>query len=188
MRQYSDEIDRLMMKPERLVRLKANTDGHTESILRVRDLKDSDITGGLDAENPNQIPLLRAGLLYMFDAVDECGSLLADDVSALAGYWKTMALRRACEFGMARELSRSTGDLPFFATLLGRSSLISAEFAKQLTWDQYLMIHLCEQAAYGDSSHTDDLVAIQIEEFDTVFDYTWRQVTGSGGGDSSGQN
>lgn len=41
-----------------------------------------------------------------------------------------------------------------------------------------ILNHLCEQAAHGDNTGVANLLAVQREEFECVFDYPWCQAVG----------
>ena len=50
--------------------------------------------------------------------------------------------------------------------------------AKQLNWDPYLFVGLCEQEKFGATQNRRTLSQLQRIEFDALFDYVWRQSVG----------
>jgi len=60
------------------------------------------------------------------------------------------------------------------AVLRGRSA-VSADMARQENWDPYLLTGQCEQAVHGADELVAEMLKLQVIEFETLFDYCWRQ-------------
>src|SRR5438132_7754165 len=174
MSHYSDFIDRLRARDDLLQKLHPTEPGDTEALLAVRNATDEALTGGKPVAGRATFPLVRAALLYAFDAIDESHRIVQDAGGDLAAYLHGMIHRREGDFDNARYWFRRSGALPFFDELRRAAGGESADVAKQMSWDPYLFTGLCEQEKFGDDSHHDELVKLQRTEFDVFFDYVWR--------------
>ena len=142
--------------------------GHTDLLETIRKASDADLGGGPLA------PMVRAGLFYRLDAIDEAHRIVQQDGSPLAAYWHGMIHRREGDFDNARYWFRRAGTLPVFETLHREAAALSPNMAKQFGWDPYLFTGLCEQEKFGDNTLTAELVALQKLEFDLLFENTWQ--------------
>src|SRR4029453_3450433 len=140
----------------------------------VRDADDATVAGGSIGVS-KAFPVVRGGLLYALDDLAGCHQFFQETASALVSYWHGMMHRREVDFDNARYWFRRAGALPFFDTLPPRAAAISADMAKQLSWDPYLFTGECEQRRFGADSDESELVRLQQAEFEVVFDYSWRQ-------------
>ena len=75
----------------------------------------------------------------------------------------------------ARACFRRVGSHPVFGELHHAAAAVSPEMAKQMSWDPYLFVGLCEQEKFGDEQHRQESVNLQRIEFDALFDYVWRK-------------
>jgi hypothetical protein len=172
---YSDFIDRIFLQDDLLHRLIPGETYSTTLVLRIREADDSAIAGEKTVSQPGNFGLVRGGLLYAVDAIHEAHNFFQDAKSDLGSYWHGMMHRREGDFDNARYWFRRAGTLPCFAGLHRAASQYSADMAKQPSWDPYLFTGLCEQARFGEEEIVAELLKLQRTEFDTIFNYTWRQ-------------
>lgn len=175
---YSDLVNRLLgfMDEDLFKKLTPSepVGGYGGNFMRIREASDADLSGGKEATP--LFPLVRAGLFYAHDALPEAHRIVQDLPGDLAAYWHGMLHRREADFDNARYWFRRAGVLPHFAKLHAVTSEFSPDMARQTSWEPYLFTGLCEQARYGDETHSKTLVQLQRAEFDVTFNYTWRQV------------
>jgi hypothetical protein len=172
---YSDLIDRIF-RTEGLLRKLTPDDILDREVWRpIRDADDATLAGGREIGDPKNFALARGGLLYALDDLEGAHRLFQDAPGDLGAYWHAMLHRREPDFENARYWFRRAGEMPFFSELHSRAAAFSADVAKQESWDPYLFTGQCEQARYGDTEIVAELGALQLGEFEVVFDYTWRQ-------------
>jgi hypothetical protein len=133
------------------------------------------LTDGRTIANENLFPLVRAGLLYAVDAMDESYRIARQITDDTAVYLCGMSHRREGDFFNARSCFRRVGTHPVFELLHSRASAVSVDVAKQWAWDPYLFVGMCEQEKFGDNKHSSELIKLQRIEFETMFDYVWRK-------------
>src|SRR4029434_4448760 len=109
---------------------------------------DASVAGG-SIGVPQAFAVVRGGLLYALDDLAGCHEFFQDTASTLVSYWHGMMHRREADFDNARYWYRRSGALPFFDTLHHEAGLISADMAKQLSWDPSLFTGNCEQQRFG---------------------------------------
>ncbi len=119
--------------------------------------------------------MVRAALLYGLDEPDAAHRIVQAEDGDLAAYWHGMIHRREPDFENARYWFRRAGRLPCFGELQRKVAVYSADAARQSNWDPYLFTGLCEQHRFGDDALTGELLRMQQDEFEVLFDYTWRQ-------------
>jgi hypothetical protein len=176
MKNYSDFIDRIFLREERLLEKLLPTEPlDYDTLLKVRAASDAAISGGQPIGKPRNFALVRGGLLYALDAIDEAHKIFQDSPSDLGSYWHGVMHRREGDFDNARYWFRRAGVLPFFGELHHAASEYSALMARQSNWDPYVFTGECEQARYGETSSLKQLAALQKAEFEAIFDYSWRQ-------------
>jgi hypothetical protein len=171
---YSPFIDRLLRDPELLTKLIPTETLHRAERDRVRQSDDQTIAGEQTTVRAPAFALVRGGLLYALDAIHEAHVLFQDAAGDLAAYWHGMMHRREGDFDNARYWFRRAGTQPFFAVAHAAAAAHSADMARQMSWDPYLFTGQCEQAKFG-AENVAELLALQRVEFETAFDYTWRQ-------------
>jgi len=164
MTRYSEFTDRILRSEGLLRKLFPKDISNREAWRLVR-----------DADNATVAGIVRGGLLYALDDLAGCHEFFQDTAIPLVSYWHGMMHRREADFENARYWFRRSGALPFFDTLHHKAALISADVAKQLSWDPYLFTGNCEQQRFGGELSEPELVKVQQAEFEVVFDYSWRQ-------------
>ncbi|MDQ3624320.1 MAG: hypothetical protein M3463_17820 [Verrucomicrobiota bacterium] len=175
MSRYSDFVDRLFLREGLLEKLVPGEPLDHELVLRVRAADDATLAGGLMIGQPQVFTLVRGGLFYAIDALEECHALFQKTPDDLAAYWHGMMHRREGDFENARYWFRRTGTLPVFSELHARAAEHSPLMARQTSWDPFLFTAQCEQARFGDSELVPELQALQRVEFETLFGYCWKQ-------------
>jgi hypothetical protein len=171
---YADFIDRLFLHDELLRKLTPSEPLSTALVLSLRATDDAAISGGKTVGHAGNFALVRGGLFYALDALDEAHAFFQDAPGDLGSYWHGMLHRREGDFDNARYWFRRAGALPCFGDLHRAASEFSADMAKQPNWDPYLLTGECEQARFGAEESVAALVRLQRVEFDGLFDYTWR--------------
>ena len=175
MKSYSDFIDRIFLQDGLLAKLTPTEPLSTTLLLRVRAADDAAVSGGKAIGDAGDFALVRGGLFYAIDALDDAHAFFQDAQGDLAAYWHGMLHRREGDFENARYWYRRAGVLPCFAALHRAASEFSADMARQANWDPYLLTGECEQARFGAEESVAQLVKLQRVEFDGLFDYCWRQ-------------
>jgi len=175
MKSYSEFIDRVLREPKLLEKLMPAEPLEWELPGRIREADDATLSGGKSITVPTAFSLVRGGLLYAVDAIDAAHRIFQDAPSDLGSYWHGMVHRREGDFDNARYWFRRVGTLGCSATLHRAASEVSADVARQSGWGPYLFTGQCEQARFGAVELIPDLVKIQQIEFETLFDYCWRQ-------------
>jgi len=176
MKNYSDLVDRVFLRDEHLLEKLLPTDPLDRDLLRkIQAASDAALSGGRTIGKPQTFALVRGGLLYAVDAIHEAHNLFQDSPGDLGAYWHGMMHRREGDFDNARYWFRRAGALPFFGSLHRAASEHSALMARQSNWDPYVFTGECEQARFGETESRKQLAALQRVEFDSIFDYSWRQ-------------
>ena len=173
MKKYSDLVDRLLEYGDLLLKLRPTEVADTAKLLRIRAADDATVCGGQAIVEPSMFALVRGGLLYAIDAIDESHVVVQGIDGDVSAYWHGMIHRREGDFDNARYWFRRAGALTFFGELHRRASQVASVFAAQSNWDPYLFTGLCEQDKFGDTEMRDQLVKLQRIEFDAIFDYVW---------------
>lgn len=171
---YSDLVTRLFLIPRQLERLFPTDPVEIEQIIRVRESDDTALTDGAEVSSNDGLRIVRAGLFYYFDALDEAMATLPDPADLNGAYWRAMIFRRLGDIENAKTALRAVGEHPIYNYLHARVAEQSANMAKQMTWDPYLFVSMAEQNKYGDQDSVEELVFLQQTEFEVMFDYVWR--------------
>ena len=174
MTKYSDFVDRTLRAEGLLRQLFPKDISDRDVWRRLKDADDAIVAGG-PIGVPQAFDVVRGGLLYALDDLAACHEFFQNTANDLVGYWHGMMHRREADFDNARYWFRRSGTLPFFDTLQHHAAGISADMAKQLSWDPYLFTGQCEQHRFGADDDSGELIRLQRAEFDVVFDYSWRQ-------------
>jgi len=176
MKNYSDFVDRVFLGQEHLLEKLLPTETLDYEMLRkIRAASDAVLSGGRPIGKLREFALVRGGLLYAVDALDEAHKIFQDSPGDVGAYWHGMMHRREGDFDNARYWFRRAGVLPFFDTLHHTASEYSALMARQSNWDPYVFTGECEQARFGETEGLKKLSDLQRAEFETLFDYCWRQ-------------
>lgn len=176
MARYSPFVDSIVLPEEILGSLKPVDLCHPELLPDIREADQKKLTDEKPVRDEALFPLVRAGLFYALDALDESHRIIQDVSGDTGAYWHGMMHRREGDFDNARYWFRRAGAHPAFATLHGKGSALSPDVARQMNWDPYLFTGLCERAAFGEVR--EDLVPLQRAEFSVMFDYVWRHSVG----------
>jgi hypothetical protein len=174
MKGYSPFVNELLAEEDLLLRLRPTEPGHPDALRSIREVDDTTLTGGAVLANATLARLVRAGLLYAYDAIDESHRIVQEIRTDEGSYWHGMLHRREGDFENARYWFRRTGRLAAFAEMHGRTPGVSALMARQTDWDPYVLVGQCEQARFGGDVDQKELVALQRIEFEVMFDQLWR--------------
>jgi len=176
MKLYSDLVDSVWRDDDLLKKLHPKESSNIGKILQIRASDDAKICDGLAVVNAGMFPLLRGGLLYACDAIDESHGIVQKVDGDESAYWHGMLHRREGDFDNARYWFRRAGTLPVFNDLHHAACSVSPIVAAQSNWDPYLFTGLCEQNKFGETETTSELAKLQRIEFEKIFDYTWRRI------------
>jgi hypothetical protein len=174
MRGYSPLAEELLAEEDLLLRLRPTEPGSPDALRRIRNAEEKDLTGGAVLADVTYPQLIRAGLLYAYDAIDESHRIVQEIRTDNASYWHGMLHRREGDFENARYWFRRTGKLGVFAEMHAQASEVSPLMGRQENWDPYVLVGLCEQARFGGDVNQKEVVALQRIEFDVMFDHLWR--------------
>jgi hypothetical protein len=172
---YSDLIDRLLLREGLLASLIPTDVADSELVRRVREVDLAAIAGHHEIADWKSFSLVRGGLFYLLDALAEAHTIFQEAKGDLGSYWHGMVHRREGDFDNARYWFRRAGELPIFTEIHRAAANHSELMARQSNWDPYLFVGQCEQARFGDDGSLWELMALQRVEFDSLFDYSWRQ-------------
>ena len=175
MKTYSDLIDRILREEKLLEKLVPAEPLDYDLLFKLRAADDTTISGQRSIGKPQMFSLVRGGLFYALDAIDEAHKIFQDSPGDLGSYWHGMMHRREGDFDNARYWFRRAGVLPFFDALHSAASEYSADMARQTNWDPYLFTGECERARHGAEESLKELSQLQRVEFEVLFDYCWRQ-------------
>jgi len=175
MKTYSDFVDRILREDGLLEKLVPKEPFDYPLLQTLRAADDATVSGQKSIGKPPMFTLVRGGLLYALDAIDEAHRIFQDSPGDLGSYWHGMMHRREGDFDNARYWFRRAGVLPVFGELHRKASEHSAVMARQSNWDPYLFTGECEQARFGETESLKELATLQRVEFDALFDYCWRQ-------------
>lgn len=172
---YSEIVDAVLDDKDLLKKLRPTETSDTEKLLKIRAASDSDLAGCRAIAKVLLFALVRAGLVYACDALNESHMIVQGVSGDEAAYWHGMIHRREGDFENARHWFRRTGAMPVFSELHRAASAVSPVVAAQSNWDPYLFTGLCEQEKFGDYELRDQLVKLQAIEFRVMFDYAWEK-------------
>lgn len=172
---YSDFVERVLLFEDTLQRPLSSGPDDIEMILRLREATDAMLVGSAWLQHAELLPLLRAGLFYFHDGLEEARRLAETPRGPLADYWRQMIHRRLGEFDLARQYGRTAGELPPFQLMLRLVKDDCPAMARAVNWDAYLVNALAEQFRFGETDLLPQLRYLQRVEFQQIFRYTWRQ-------------
>ncbi len=175
MNRYPDFIQRLLLHDHTLDDPLPKEPTDYELVIRLREVDDAKLFGGGPVLPGAPTALVRAGLFYYLNALDDSHKQSAAVEGDMAAYWHGMVHRREGDFENARYWMRRAGEQPVFQEMQGRASDASPHMSRQSNWDPFLFIHLCEQYKYGETDYKKELGHLQRVEFAAMFDYGWRQ-------------
>ena len=174
MKTYSDFVDSILREEGLFRKLIPTEPLDYQQLLKLRGADDTIISGQKVIGKPAMFTLVRGGLFYALDAIDEAHRIFQDSPGDLGSYWHGMMHRREGDFDNARYWFRRAGVLPVFDALHRAASEFSADMARQSNWDPYLFTGACEQARFGEQEGLKELAELQRVEFEGLFDYCWR--------------
>jgi hypothetical protein len=172
---YSDFLDRVLLRDDLLSTLLPREPVSYDLVRRIREADDQTLAGERKIASPSHLALVRGGLHYAVDALDECHRIFQEDHTDPGSYWHGMMHRREGDFDNARYWFRRAGELPFAAALHAEAARVSALMARQTTWDAYLLTGECEQTAHGAEENRAECLALLRVEFNGLLDYCWRK-------------
>jgi hypothetical protein len=175
MKTYTDPVDAILREEHLLEKLLPSQPLDYVLLQKLRATDDATLSAGRPIGEPAMFTLVRGGLLYALDAIDEAHKIFQDSPGDLGSYWHGMMHRREGDFDNARYWFRRAGVLPVFDEMHRTASEHSAVMARQSNWDPYLFTGECEQARFGETENLKELAALQLVEFEVLFDYCWRQ-------------
>lgn len=175
MKRYSDLADSILGDHYLLQKLRPTEVSDTAKLLRVRAANDAEISDARPVASPPMFSLVRAGLLYALDAIDESHRIIQAVDGDESAYCHGMVHRREGDFYNARYWFSRAGTLSSFGSIHRAASAVSSVVAAQANWDPYLFTGLCEQERFGDTEMRGELVKLQRIEFEVLFDYLWRR-------------
>ena len=174
MNKYSPLVTKLLAEEELLLRLIPTEPGHPDALRRIRNAREEELTGGAVMAEASYPQLIRAGLLYAYDAIDESHRIVQGISTNYASYWHGMLHRREGDFENSRYWFRRTERLSVYSEMHARAARVSPLMGRQLDWDPYVFVGQCEQARFGGDENLKELTALQCLEFEVMFDYLWR--------------
>jgi hypothetical protein len=174
MKGYPPLVTEMLAEEDLLLRLRPTEPGSPDALRRIRNAEEQELTGGAVLADPTYPRLIRAGLLYAYDAIDESHRIVQEIGNSQGSYWHGMVHRREGDFENARYWFRRTGRLGVFGEMHARASEVSALMGRQESWDPYILVGQCEQARFGGDVNLKELQALQRIEFDVMFDHLWR--------------
>jgi hypothetical protein len=170
---YPPLVAELLAEEDLLLRLRPTEPGSADAILAIRNAKEEELTGGAVLADLSYPRLIRAGLLYAYDAIDESHRIVQEIGSAHGAYWHGMIHRREGDFENARYWYRRTGKLGVFPEMHARAAEVSSLMGRQDDWDPYILVWQCEQARFGGDVNQKELVGLQKIEFEVMFEHLW---------------
>jgi hypothetical protein len=174
MKGYSPFAAELLAEEDLLSRLRPTEPGSPDALRRIRNADEQELTGGVVLADATYPRLIRAGLLYAYDGIDESHRIVQEIATEYASYWHGMLHRREGDFENSRYWFRRTGRLGVFGEMHARVAEVSPLMGRQSDWDPYVFVGQCEQARFGGDVNQKELVALQRIEFEVMFDYLWR--------------
>ncbi len=167
-----DFVQRVLLHEDALHRPLPREPRDIEMVFRIREAEESSVAG--EARPPAWTRLLRAGLFYFQDALDDALPLAAEAPGALGDYWRAMIHRRRGEFEEARAFGRRAGELSPFPLMHRLCADDCPHMARQPGWDAFLLAHLWEQFRFGAEELQPELRFLQRVEFRQMWEHTWR--------------
>jgi hypothetical protein len=175
MTKFAPFIDKLLSRSDVLQVLQPKEPLLWSLTEEFRALSDSELSGRREILNSKHFALIRGGILYALDEIDDAHRIFQEESSDEGSYWHGMMHRREGDFDNARYWFRRAGRLAAFADIQDVARLASESMARQETWDPYLFTGLCEQARFGAQELVPECQRLQRAEFDAMFERAWRK-------------
>jgi hypothetical protein len=125
-----------------------------------------------------------AGLWLRHNFLHESHEISQEIHTNTGSYWHAIMHRREPDFGNSKYWWRRVGVHPVFIELLpaareiaGRARGVkqAAELMDQSAWDPYRFVDWCEAALDGDQGLKELCMAVQMREWELLFDFSYRQ-------------
>ena len=176
---YPDAIQRLLIHDESHATPFPTAPTDYERVIRLRDLPDEKLFGETTAPagDAKFVPLVRAGLFYHHNALDDAHRVVQEATGDAAAYWHGMVHRRERDFENARYWFRRAGEQPPFSEMQARGADVSANMGRQMGWDPFLLVNLAEQLRFGADELQAEVIGLGRVEFEVFFDYCFRRAT-----------
>lgn len=125
-----------------------------------------------------------AGLWLRYDFLHESHEISQEIHTTTGSYWHAIMHRRELDFSNSKYWWRRVGQHPVFNELhiaareiAGRARGVeqSAELSHQPAWEPYRFVDWCEAALAGDMPLQDLCMAVQMREWELLFDFCYRQ-------------
>ncbi len=175
---YSEFIDRVLRTPDMLSKLIPTSPLSWNLPGEIAKTDDATLLGNKPLKDAQALALVRGGLLYAVDSIQEAHAFFQDVPSDLGSYWHGMMHRREGDFDNGRYWFRRVGRLGVFSKMHSAAAECSPTMARQENWDAYLLTGLCEQAKFGAEELIGECVKLQRVEFEALFDCCWRKALG----------
>ena len=175
MNRYPDFIQRILLHEHTLDEPLPKEPTNYETVIRLREADDATVFGGQVPPAGAPCALVRAGLFYYHNALEDSHKQAQTLEGDTAAYWHGMVHRREGDFDNARYWMRRAGEQPVFQEMHGRASDAAPNMGRQGSWDPFLFITLCEQYRYGETEYKKEIGYLQRVEFAVMFDYVWRK-------------
>jgi hypothetical protein len=125
-----------------------------------------------------------AGLWLRHDFLHESHEISQEINTTTGSYWHAIMHRREPDFGNSKYWWRRVGQHPVFNDLhaaareeasRARGVKQAAELVEQEAWEPYRFVDLCEAALDGDAALQELCMAVQMREWELLFDFCYRQ-------------
>ena len=175
MKRYPELIEAVLRADGLLTKLFPTDFLDRELVRKVRAADDTALAGADPIHHQAMFELVRGGLFYALDALSDAHAIFQAVHEDEASYWHGMMHRREADFDNARYWFRRAGTLAAFPAMHHAASEHSADMARQLNWDPFLVTNQAEQARHGAPELTAEVSALQRAEFTALLDYCWRK-------------
>ena len=174
-RRYPDFIQRILLHERTLNEPLPKEPTSYEMVIRLRETDDATVFGGRPLLPGAPVALVRAGLFYFHNSLDDSHKEAVKLEDGTAAYWHGMVHRREGDFDNARYWMRRAGEQPVFQEMQSRAGDGAPNMGRQSNWDPFLFVNLCEQYKYGEADYKKEIGHLQRVEFVVMFDYVWRR-------------
>lgn len=144
------------------------------------------LAGGRSIADEQMARACLAGLWLRHNFLDTAHTISQEIDTTTGSFWHGIMHRREPDYGNAKYWFRRVGRHPVFGTLnalarslTGSRSEAGAQLAELSEWDPLLFVDLCQRAAAGEASLEPLCREVQQREWETLFDYCYRQAVKS---------